>query len=87
MNEEKLSKEPLRHRFAINSNPSEGHHNYSLFIIHQRIHSLQAPRAYSVAAMTALMVCMRFSAWSKTMDCAPSNTWSVTSMDSRPKAL
>jgi hypothetical protein len=40
-----------------------------------------APR---VAAMTALMVCIRFSASSKTMDCFPSNTSSVTSMQEIP---
>ncbi len=40
--------------------------------------------AQSVAAMTALMVCMRFSASSKTMDCGPSNTSSVTSMQLMP---
>ena len=34
--------------------------------------------------MTALMVCMRFSASSKTMDCSDSNTSSVTSMALRP---
>lgn len=33
-----------------------------------------------VAAMTALMVCIRFSASRKTMDCSLSNTASVTSM-------
>lgn len=32
-----------------------------------------------VASMTALMVCMRFSAWSKTIEAADSNTSSVTS--------
>ena len=39
---------------------------------------------YSVAAITALMVCMRFSASSKTMDCADSKTSSVTSIASMP---
>ena len=39
---------------------------------------------YSVAAMTALMVCIRFSASSKTMDREPSNTSSVTSMAVKP---
>ena len=39
---------------------------------------------YSVAAITALMVCMRFSASSKTMDWGPSKTSSVTSMQSTP---
>ena len=34
--------------------------------------------------MTALMVCMRFSASSNTMDCGPSKTSSVTSMAVRP---
>ena len=38
----------------------------------------------SVAAITALMVCIRFSASSKTMDWLPSNTVSVTSMQVRP---
>ena len=38
----------------------------------------------SVAAMTALMVCMRFSASSNTMDWGLSNTSSVTSMAVRP---
>ena len=37
-----------------------------------------------VAAMTALMVCIRFSASSKTMDAALSKTSSVTSMQSMP---
>ena len=40
--------------------------------------------AYRVAAMTALMVCIRFSASSKTMEALPRNTWSVTSRASRP---
>ena len=40
--------------------------------------------APSVAAITALMVCMRFSASRKTMDCAPANTSSVTSISLRP---
>jgi len=39
---------------------------------------------YSVAAMTALMVCMRFSASSKTIDCDDSKTSFVTSMQSIP---
>ena len=39
--------------------------------------------APKVAAMTALMVCMRFSASWKTMDCGPLKTSSVTSMASR----
>ena len=47
-------------------------HNHSLFQVHR------------VAAITALMVCMRFSASSNTMDRGPSNTPSVTSMQSRP---
>ncbi len=34
--------------------------------------------------MTALMVCIRFSASSKTMEAADSNTSSVTSSASRP---
>ena len=38
----------------------------------------------NVAAMTALMVCIRFSASSKTMLCWLSNTSSVTSMQSIP---
>jgi hypothetical protein len=38
----------------------------------------------SVAAMTAFIVCMRFSASAKTTDCALSNTSSVTSIESRP---
>lgn len=37
-----------------------------------------------VAAITALMVCILFSASSKTMDCALSKTSSVTSMLSLP---
>ncbi len=37
-----------------------------------------------VAAMTALMVCIRFSASSKTMDASLSKTSSVTSMQSMP---
>ena len=40
--------------------------------------------APNVAAMTALMVCIRFSASWNTMDCGPVNTSSVTSMASRP---
>src|SRR5699024_3063158 len=39
---------------------------------------------HSVAAMTALMVCMRFSASSKTMDRSLRNTSSVTSMQEMP---
>ena len=39
--------------------------------------------APSVAAMTALIVCMRFSASWNTMDCGPLKTSSVTSMASR----
>ena len=46
---------------------------------------VQALPAANVAAITALMVCMRFSASSKTIDCADSNTSSVTSMQSIPK--
>ena len=38
----------------------------------------------SVAAMTALMVCIRFSASSKTMERGDSNTSSVTSIQSMP---
>ena len=38
---------------------------------------------YSVASMTALIVCMRFSASSNTTDCGPENTSSDTSMLSR----
>ena len=38
----------------------------------------------SVAYITALMVCMRFSASSKTLDCADSNTSSVTSISVMP---
>ena len=41
----------------------------------------------SVASMTALIVCMRFSASANTMDCGLSNTSSVTSIASRPKRL
>ena len=47
-------------------------------------HESRRENGYSVAAMTALMVCIRFSASSKTMDCAPSKTSSVTSMQSMP---
>ena len=42
---------------------------------------IQSP---SVATITALMVCMRFSAWSKTIDWGDSNTSSVTSSPSIP---
>lgn len=38
----------------------------------------------SVAAMTAFIVCIRFSASAKTRDCALSNTSSVTSIELRP---
>src|SRR5690554_3936353 len=41
----------------------------------------QPPR---VATSTALMVCMRFSAWSKTIEAGLSNTSSVTSMAAMP---
>ena len=41
-------------------------------------------RSARVAAMTALMVCRRFSASSKTIDCSLSKTSSVTSMAVRP---
>ena len=41
----------------------------------------------NVATMTALMVCIRFSASSKTMLFSLSNTSSVTSMPSRPNCL
>ena len=37
-----------------------------------------------VAAITALMVCIRFSASSNTIDCGPSNTSSVTSIQGSP---
>ena len=47
-------------------------------------HESRRENGYSVAAMTALMVCIRFSASSKTMECAPSKTSSVTSMQSMP---
>ncbi len=43
-----------------------------------------AAQSAIVAAITALMVCMRFSASSNTMDCGPSKTSSVTSMQSMP---
>ena len=39
---------------------------------------------YKVAAMTALMVCMRFSASSKTMEASLSKTSSVTSIQVMP---
>ena len=39
---------------------------------------------YNVAAMTALMVCIRFSASSKTMEASLSKTSSVTSMQEMP---
>ena len=52
---------------------------HSLFrFFHQKVY------APSVAAITALIVCMRFSASSKTLDCADSNTSSVTSISSSP---
>ena len=38
----------------------------------------------SVATMMALMVCRRFSAWSKTIECSDSKTSSVTSSPSMP---
>jgi len=38
----------------------------------------------NVAAITALMVCIRFSASSKTMERSLSKTWSVTSIQSMP---
>jgi len=41
----------------------------------------QSPR---VATMTALIVCSRFSAWSKTIECSDSKTSSVTSRPSMP---
>ena len=43
-------------------------------------------RSPSVATITALMVCMRFSAWSKTIECSDSKTSSVTSSASRPNS-
>ena len=42
------------------------------------------PHSARLAAMTALMVCRRFSASSKTMERGPSKTSSVTSMQSMP---
>jgi hypothetical protein len=42
------------------------------------------PQRPSVATMTALMVCMRFSASSQTSDAGDSNTSSVTSSASMP---
>ena len=45
-------------------------------------HVAQTPP--SVAAMTALIVCIRLPASANTSDCGPSNTSSVTSMASRP---
>ena len=41
--------------------------------------------APKVAAITALIVCIRFSASSKTTDCSDSNTSSVTSISLMPK--
>ena len=41
----------------------------------------------SVATMTALIVCIRFSAWSKTIERSDSKTSSVTSRPSSPKLL
>ena len=49
--------------------------------------ALHSSISASVAAMTALMVCMRFSASWNTTDCALSNTSSVTSIASRPKRV
>ena len=50
---------------------------------------LPPPAAYVrggiVATMTALMVCIRFSAWSNTMEAADSKTSSVTSRAARPR--
>ena len=37
--------------------------------------------------MTALIVCIRFSAWSKTMECSDSKTSSVTSSAVEPGLL
>ena len=44
----------------------------------------RSPRHYSVAAITALMVCIRFSASSNTTDWLDSKTSSVTSMALKP---
>ena len=41
---------------------------------------------YSVKAITALMVCIRFSAWSKTIEFGERKTSSVTSIASSPKS-
>ncbi len=58
----------------------EGFNNYAM----NAVPSGTQPRArgylLSVATITALMVCIRFSAWSKTTLAADSNTSSVTSM-------
>ena len=60
-----------------------------VFLRYSIIHSLFRffhPKLYapSVAAITALIVCIRFSASSNTLDCADSNTSSVTSISFRP---
>ena len=48
-------------------------------------HLAQAsPQSPRVATMTALIVCMRFSAWSKTIEYGDSKTSSVTSSASIP---
>ena len=45
------------------------------------------PESGMVATSTALIVCIRFSAWSKTIEAGDSKTSSVTSMQSMPKRL
>ena len=60
-----------------------------VFLRYSIIHSLFRffhPKLYAprVAAITALIVCIRFSASSNTLDCADSNTSSVTSISFRP---
>lgn len=55
--------------------------------LHQRVAAEgddDTRRDPSVATMIALMACIRFSAWSKTMEHGDSNTSSVTSRASSP---
>ena len=53
---------------------------------HHHAHRCPRPgrQSPSVATMTALIVCSRFSAWSKTIECSDSKTSSVTSRPSMP---
>ena len=80
------SEHQLSHGLPGRADPLAGEDHsvgqYQICFFHNRFSGNE--RGYRVSAMTAFMVCMRFSASSNTMDRALSNTSSVTSIQSMP---